>query len=591
MNRIAILEPSATVQNLIKEKVNSETFELTFESKGLSLLVSVYNNLPSAILINANCINPDAINLVRLIKNIVRLKNIPLALYATGDFVFDDILRENSGADKFYKFDKTNIEECLEDLLLLCGKELAEAPMNDVLKSGLAKEIFMLVSKLNSFEELIQNFLNLVGKSCEVPAAAIYLDTQDGISSYYVSADNITEAEEKDFIKVCSADFETAFPYLNVSNVEPQKLQNTDVSENYHTNDIPLSAYQEVILYNHNEIKIGSVYAIKEGSFSLAQLDLLHFAAETFGAFMETAIMLKGKLKFEKNIRKAFSRFVPEQIIDELVEGAEREEKVGVGEKRDVAILFSDIRSFTNISERNQPETIVAFLNRYFTIMCTIIKKHGGTIDKFIGDAIMALFGAPVSYEDNARRAVAAAYEMREALASVPLEDLVLPDGMKFDIGIGIHYGDVIVGSIGSSDKTDYSVIGDNVNLASRLEGLTKTYGSKILVSQAVKDDIKTDEFVYRLLDDVKVKGKKKAVPIYSIDRSLDEFSEVYRDSYSKGFGLYKQGVFNLALEYFSKALAECPEDKATKLMISRCEDFIKNPPQDWDGAIAFTTK
>lgn len=591
MNRIAILESSVTIQNLIKEKLAAGGDQLSFESKGLSLLVSAYNNVPTVILINANCLNPSADNLVRLIKNLVRLKNVPLALYTTGDFAFEDFYRETCGADRFYKFDKTNIEECINDLLSLSGKELADPPMNDVIKSGLAKEIFKLVSKLNSFEELIQDFLNLMASTCEVPATAIYLDTNDGISSYFVSADNITPEEEKDFIKVCATDFENAFPYLNVSNNVPQKLANTEVSQDYHSNDIPLSAYQEVLLENQDGRKIGCLYAIKEGSFSLSQLDLLHFGAETFSAFMETAIMLKGKLKFEKNIRKAFSRFVPEQIIDELVEGAEREEKVGVGEKRDVAILFSDIRSFTNISERNQPETIVAFLNRYFTIMCTIIKKHGGTIDKFIGDAIMALFGAPVSYEDNARRAVAAAYEMREALASVPLEDLVLPDGMKFDIGIGIHYGDVIVGSIGSSDKTDYSVIGDNVNLASRLEGLTKTYGSKILVSQAVKDDIKTDEFVYRLLDDVKVKGKKKAVPIYSIDRSLDEFSEVYRDSYSKGFGLYKQGVFNLALEYFSKALAECPEDKATKLMISRCEDFIKNPPQNWDGAIAFTTK
>ncbi len=161
-------------------------------------------------------------------------------------------------------------------------------------------------------------------------------------------------------------------------------------------------------------------------------------------------------MKFEKNVRKAFCRFVPEQIIDNLVKDADQSAQITVGEKRNVAILFSDIRSFTSISELNKPETIVAFLNRYFTTMCTIIKKHGGTIDKFIGDAIMALFGAPVSYEDNCRRAVAAAYEMRQALETVPLEDLVLPQGMKFNIGIGIHYGDVIVGSIGSNEKTDY---------------------------------------------------------------------------------------------------------------------------------------
>ena len=228
--------------------------------------------------------------------------------------------------------------------------------------------------------------------------------------------------------------------------------------------------------------------------------------------------------------------------------------------------------------------------------MCTIIKKHGGTIDKFIGDAIMALFGAPVSYEDNARRAVAAAYEMREALESVALEDLILPEGMKFNIGIGIHYGDVIVGSIGSNDKTDYSVIGDNVNLASRMEGLTKTYGSMILVTDAVKNDIyktngDTGGFEFRYLDDVKVKGKEKAVPIYAIDRGPDDFSPAYRDAYSKGFDLYKQGVWNLAREYFEKALSEAPNDKAARLMLDRCIEFIQNPPESWDGAITFHTK
>ena len=208
----------------------------------------------------------------------------------------------------------------------------------------------------------------------------------------------------------------------------------------------------------------------------------------------------------------------------------------------------------------------------------------------------MALFGAPVSYEDNARRAVAAAYEMWEALPTVPLEDLILPPGMSFNIGIGIHYGDVIVGSIGSSDKTDYSVIGDNVNLASRMEGLTKTYGSMILVTDAVKNDIyktsgDTGGFEFRYLDDVKVKGKEKAVPIYSIDRGPDDFSAAYRDAYSKGFDLYKQGVWNLAREYFEKALSEAPNDKAARLMLDRCIEFIQNPPESWDGAITFHTK
>ena len=224
--------------------------------------------------------------------------------------------------------------------------------------------------------------------------------------------------------------------------------------------------------------------------------------------------------------------------------------------------------------------------------MVNIIKKHGGTIDKFIGDAIMALFGAPVSYEDNTRRAVAAACEMRDALSTVPLGDLILPEGMKFNIGIGINYSDVTVGSIGSADKTDYTVIGDGVNLASRLEGLTKVYGSMILVSNYVKQDIKQEnDFVFRYLDDVKVKGKAKGVPIYAVDHSINEFSHLYRDSYAKGLDLYKQGIFPLAKEYFQKAKAESPDDKAVNLMLERLEGLIANPPEKWDGAFEFHTK
>jgi class 3 adenylate cyclase len=228
--------------------------------------------------------------------------------------------------------------------------------------------------------------------------------------------------------------------------------------------------------------------------------------------------------------------------------------------------------------------------------MVNIVKQYGGTVDKFIGDAIMVLFGAPISYNDDAKRAVQAAIEMYSQLDSIPHDQLKLPEGVKLDIGIGIHYGDVIVGSIGSAEKTDYSVIGDNVNLASRMEGLTKTYGSMILVTDAVKNDIYkttggTGDFEFRYLDDVKVKGKTKGVPIYAVDRNQEEFSIEYRDCYAKGLDLYKQGVFNLAKEYFEKSLAACPNDKASKLMLERCEEFIKNPPESWDGAITFHTK
>jgi len=504
----------------------------------------------------------------------------------------------NTGADIFIHLETDSLIERLDDLMLLAkNNQLSGGPIFcDIMKSGIAERIFSYIKDIGDLGTLAQNFLNLLTEFCEIPAASLYLSEEDGAEIFYITASSFTETEVNDFIKVCTSEFEMVVPDTNILQVTPQCLKTQYPIDKYHTASIPLSAFQTIKLISQDGGNIGTVNVVREGAFTTHQLDLLQFCTMLFNSLVENAITLKKKIKFEKNIRRAFSRFVPEQIIDELVDGAASSDKVSVGEKRDVAILFSDIRSFTSISEMNKPETIVAFLNRYFTTMCTIIKKHGGTIDKFIGDAIMALFGAPVSYEDNARRALAAAYEMREALPSVPLEDLVLPPGMTFNIGIGIHYGDVIVGSIGSSDKTDYSVIGDNVNLASRMEGLTKTYGSMILVTDAVKKDIYkttggTDGFEFRYLDDVKVKGKEKAVPIYAIDRNREEFSEAYRDFYTKGFELYKEGNWTLAREYFEKAVSEINDDKAANLMLERCIEFEKNPPENWDGAITFHTK
>ena len=595
--KILILEPSKTTQSIITSKLKKSEFEPVFETSGIKFLVTMYNTLPQLVLINAKSLNPKSNELVRLIKSVDRLKKISVGVYAAGEFSFEAHYMRNTGADLFLHFNPDTLAEDIENLLQISQKKDRPVPMeSDILKSGIAENVFDLMRYIGNLDVLAQNFLNLLTEFCEVPAVSLFLSEEDGAEGFYICSANFTEAEESDFLKVCITDFDEKIPDTNIRMVTPRKFQPKFELEKYHISDIPLSAFQSVMIKSPDDSSIGIVNVVREGTFTTHQLDLLNFCIELITPLINNAIYLKKKIKFERNIRKAFSRFVPAQIIDELVKNAGQSDKVSVGEKRDVAILFSDIRSFTSISEHNKPETIVAFLNRYFTVMCTVIKKYGGTVDKFIGDAIMALFGAPVSYEDNARRAVAAAYEMREALETVALEDLVMPDGMKFNIGIGIHYGDVIVGSIGSSDKTDYSVIGDNVNLASRMEGLTKTYGSMILVTDAVKNDIfKTcdneDCFEFRYLDDVKVKGKEKAVPIYAIDKGPDDFTQAYRDAYSKGLDLYKQGIWNLAREYFEKALSEASNDKAARLMLDRCIEFIQNPPESWDGAITFHTK
>ena len=590
--KILILEPSSTIQKLFTDKLKKSDVELTFETNGVKFLWSLFSNVPDVILINAKTNNPKSIELVRLIKTMDKLKTIPVALFATSDYAFENFFMKNCGADSFIHVNQTTLVSDINLLVSLSGSSALSIPVqSDIMKDAIMSKLFSLAKNLDSVEKIVEGFVDVVTEFCEVPAAAVYLIENGTPTEYYVTGINFTETETKEFLTVCTDDFEKMHPDLNLSKIVPQKVHTKNRLDSYRTGTIPLSSYQCIGLTSELKENIGMLSIVKEGNFTARQLDLVKYCANQCSLILENAILMKKKNQFEKRVRKAFSRFVPEQIIDQLVDEADTSDTVASGEKRVIAILFSDIRSFTSISELNKPETIVAFLNRYFTIMVNIIKKHGGTIDKFIGDAIMALFGAPVSYEDNARRAVAAAYEMRQALPSVPLEDLVMPEGMQFNIGIGIHYGDVTVGSIGSADKTDYTVIGDSVNLASRLEGLTKTYGVQLLVSEDVKNDIKGTDFIFRYLDDVKVKGKTKGVPIYAVDRNQEEFSIEYRDCYAKGLDLYKQGVFNLAKEYFEKSLAACPNDKASKLMLERCEEFIKNPPESWDGAITFHTK
>ncbi len=592
--RILILEPTATIQSLFMNKLKKSGFELLFEPNGIKFLWSLFGNPPDAVFINVKCQNPKCIELVRLIKSVDKLKTMPVGIYTADDFPFGEFYLKNSGADMLASLNEKNIVENIDSLAAMMGSNKLSFPVqNDIIKSAITDEIFSMTANLEDMDGIIEKFLNMLADFCQVPACALFILEDNVPYGYYICASNFSDEEIQDFLKVCITDFETSHSDVNMARIVPKQLMQTKMLERFHQNDIPVSCYQNIPIMDSSLKMFGSLNVVKEGNFSARQIDLLNFCSEHINSILENAIGLKKKIFFEKHIRKAFSRFVPEQIIDELVMATDTEtdKNTAVGEKRKVAILFSDIRSFTSISERNKPETLVAFLNRYFTAMVNVIKKHGGTIDKFIGDAIMAEFGVPISYEDNAARAVAAAMEMREALPDVPLMDLVMPEGMKFNIGIGIHYGDVTVGSIGSSDKTDYTVIGDSVNLASRLEGLTKTYGTMIIVSEDVKIDIPEGSFIFRYLDDVKVKGKAKSVPIYAIDKSEDDFSAEYKDLYSKGFGLYKQGIFNLAKEYFEKALLEVPGEKAATLMLERCNEFIANPPENWDGAITFHTK
>lgn len=612
--KILILETSTTIQKLFSNTLNSNDYSIKFEDNAKNIFTALSDFKPDLFLLNCDIIEPKSFEIVRLLRSTDEpyFKNLAIGMYENTPTALDEEFSKNCECNAFIRLNTETLLQNIEELGKIETPEAEETKENqlekkiteaDILNSAsdlLSKDSYqnLMLTKINDLVEIIDNiegmikeYLLLIAQAAEVPLAAMYITQNDGPHGYYVCADNIEQKDISDFLNVCSTDFEKTTKNINLSKIKAKKLSSDSVLEKFYSKNIQLSSYEFKVLKTKNNI-LGTVHIVTQGNIISEKHSYFKFCAQKAAEIFDKSLIVEKKIFFEKRIRRAFSRFVPEEIIDSLVlQADDTNQKLGVGETRSVAILFSDIRSFTNISEKNRPDVLVAFLNRYFSRMVEIIKKHGGTIDKFIGDAIMAEFGTPVSYEDNCRRAIMAAYEMRDALSSIELGELVMPEGMSFNIGIGIHYGDVIVGSIGSKDKTDYSVIGDNVNLASRLEGLTKTYGTQILVSESVRADAGEDSFCFRHLDNVRVKGKKNAVPIFAVDRNENEFSAEYKNAYKKGMELYKQGIWNLAKDYFSKALDASDKDKAAKLMKERCEEFIKNPPENWDGAIAFMTK
>ena len=212
-------------------------------------------------------------------------------------------------------------------------------------------------------------------------------------------------------------------------------------------------------------------------------------------------------------IKKTFSQYMSPDVIKELTENPDKL-KLG-GERKNLTVLFSDIRGFTSISEKMEPEEISSLLNEYLSAMVDIVFEYKGTVDKFIGDAVMAFWGAPVPQEDHAKKAVACALAMIRKLTE--MQEMWKQQGKHIiDIGVGINTGPMVVGNMGAVQRMDYSIIGDNVNLGSRLEGLTRQYNVKIIISEFTYEIVK-DSFECNSLGEVKVKGKQKPVKIYEV--------------------------------------------------------------------------
>lgn len=255
-----------------------------------------------------------------------------------------------------------------------------------------------------------------------------------------------------------------------------------------------------------------------KGAAPLSEDDAVVFTgfANQAAAAIENVKLFDERLKEETEkarVTHIFQQYMAKQVVDELIKDPQ---KIRPGGKRqEVTILFSDIRGFTSMAENMDPELLLKKLNEYFTVMIDVVFKHNGLLDKFIGDAIMAVFGAPVKYNDDAERAVRTAFEMQVALEKLNNEWIEKGE-QTFDIGIGLNTGPVVVGNIGDIRRMEYTVIGDNVNLAQRIENLTRRYKSSIIISQSTYEKTK-DIAIVKAYKPVLVKGRVKPVKVYKL--------------------------------------------------------------------------
>jgi len=335
---------------------------------------------------------------------------------------------------------------------------------------------------------------------------------------------------------------------------------------------------------------IVGVYTFVEFNFIMEMTSPLLLILFSFGGHTIYQYVLTQKER--KMIQGAFAHYVPEKVVSQILEDPDKL-TLG-GEQCNVSVLFSDVAGFTSISEKLTPAELVHLLNEYLTEMTDIVLENNGIIDKYEGDAIMAEFGVPVHYENHPEMACKTALEMQRKLRQMR-KKWREENKPPLTARIGINTGEVIVGNMGSRNVFDYTVMGDHVNLGSRLEGANKFYGTNIMISEFTYEYVK-DKFYTRPLDLIRVKGKAKPIKVYEL---IAFKNEELKDNYMQMIKVYNQGLnsyqsrnWDEAIDFFEQCLKLVPGDVPSGEYRKRCIDYKFNePPADWDGVTVMKEK
>ncbi|MCL2044374.1 MAG: response regulator [Treponema sp.] len=621
--RILIFEDSDIFADMLAEFLTSEGYETDRAKNGMEGIKKVYSFLPCLIISDVEMPFFRGYQSTRLLKSRHTTKNIPVILFTTLGETKDKFWGEQAGADYYIEKSPENFAELLKhiknllsdppsvdyELIKKEGKKINDNSLVEMINNLLDSKLFQttiigmladLSGKVSSLKETVQGVFALLNNVCHSEICSIMIKDEDdnGLLVYNANNAGYTREITEDFKAITIADFNTRFSDYKVISKELEDFfpagENGSRIESYIMIPLKISGDE------YATVHIGT--SIKE-YFSPVILENLNIFLASAAPIIANALRIRQMESLQNKTRIAFARYVPIDVMDEIIKKSTTQ--VTQGETRVVAILFSDIRSFTKISEHTEAQELVQFLNNYFACMGNEIIAEGGNIDKFIGDAIMAIFGAPKTLENSSSSAIRAAMRMVKALKQVDVSGIKLPD-IGLSTGIGVNSGACVVGNIGFQNKLDYTVIGDTVNLASRVEGVTKYYRAPIIVSEYTFQSAK-DDFIFRKADSVRVVGKEIPVGLYTVyaawqgeeEEDTPQSLVINReclDQYNKGLKLYTMREFDMAKQYFAKALSIAEktgkEDYLSSLYLSRIAGHLANPPPpDWDATITMTDK
>jgi len=622
------MEDSDIFADILMGFLGSSGYTLERAVNGFEGIKKVYRFMPHLIITDVEMPLFKGYQVTRLLKSRKNTKTIPIIMFTSLGETKDKFWGSQAGADIYIEKSPDNLQplnDAIAKILSVPGnidfaaieresKKINDDAIIEMVNNLLDNKLFQttvigmlteLSGKVHSLEMIASGVLDLLRTVCETEIVTMMIRGANGVLySYTANFAGLSAETAVNFSGISISDFNNLFPDFQVSTKNTQDLFPAG------NNQKKIASYITIPLIIGGE-KIASVHIANSINeyFTPGILENINIFLKAATPVIANALSMRELEELQKNTRTAFARYVPADVMDEIISNSSK--AASQSENRNITILFSDIRDFTAISEHSEAQEVVGFLNSYFAKMGSEIISEGGHIDKFIGDAIMAVFGAFRNLENPTFNAIRAAIKMLATLENVDTAGIALKQG-SLKTGIGINCGECVLGNIGFQNKMDYTVIGDTVNLASRIEGLTKLYRHPLIVSEYIYNTAK-DHFLFRKIDNIRVMGRKEPSGIYAIYTGFEgtagnvlrsgEISDIPSVSsllinretlinYNKGLQLFYMREWKSAQEYFSKAVQADKNDYLSQFYLDRTLEFMRVPPPDnWDGVVTLSEK